>query len=55
VKRVVVLGDSFFALGNVNPAAEANVSDFFPNGVYKEYCFFNVLQFLFQTCDDMLF
>ncbi|KAG5573126.1 hypothetical protein H5410_062892 [Solanum commersonii] len=32
VKRVVVLGDSFFALGNVNPAAEANVGDFFPNG-----------------------
>lgn len=25
VKRVVVLGGSFFALGNVNPAAEANV------------------------------
>uniref|UniRef100_M1B3D8 Inosine-uridine preferring nucleoside hydrolase n=1 Tax=Solanum tuberosum TaxID=4113 RepID=M1B3D8_SOLTU len=24
VKRIVVLGDSFFALGNVNPAAEAN-------------------------------
>ncbi|THG20492.1 hypothetical protein TEA_013689 [Camellia sinensis var. sinensis] len=27
VKRVVILGGSFFALGNVNPAAEANVSD----------------------------
>lgn len=26
VKRVVVLGGAFFALGNVNPAAEANVS-----------------------------
>ncbi|KAF7148952.1 hypothetical protein RHSIM_Rhsim03G0077300 [Rhododendron simsii] len=26
VKRVVVLGGSFFALGNINPAAEANVS-----------------------------
>ncbi|KAF5940591.1 hypothetical protein HYC85_021758 [Camellia sinensis] len=26
VKRVVILGGSFFALGNVNPAAEANVS-----------------------------
>ncbi|XP_006341118.1 probable uridine nucleosidase 1 isoform X1 [Solanum tuberosum] len=25
VKRVVVLGGSFFALGNVNPAAEANI------------------------------
>ncbi|CAL5331063.1 unnamed protein product [Camellia sinensis] len=25
VKRVVILGGSFFALGNVNPAAEANV------------------------------
>ncbi|XP_028081376.1 uridine nucleosidase 1-like [Camellia sinensis] len=24
VKRVVILGGSFFALGNVNPAAEAN-------------------------------
>ncbi|THG08964.1 hypothetical protein TEA_006964 [Camellia sinensis var. sinensis] len=28
VKRVVILGGSFFALGNVNPAAEANVSDY---------------------------
>ncbi|KAH0753623.1 hypothetical protein KY290_023893 [Solanum tuberosum] len=36
VKRVVVLGDSFFALGNVNPAAEANVGDFFPNGIYGD-------------------
>ena len=26
VKKIVVLGGSFFALGNVNPAAEANVS-----------------------------
>ena len=26
VKREVILGGSFFALGNVNPAAEANVS-----------------------------
>ncbi|KAL7170477.1 hypothetical protein ACSBR2_035367 [Camellia fascicularis] len=26
VQRVVILGGSFFALGNVNPAAEANVS-----------------------------
>ncbi|GMP84546.1 hypothetical protein CsSME_00038032 [Camellia sinensis var. sinensis] len=26
VKKVVILGGSFFALGNVNPAAEANVS-----------------------------
>lgn len=25
VKRVVILGGSFFALGNVNPAAEANI------------------------------
>ncbi|KAI7995895.1 putative uridine nucleosidase 1 [Camellia lanceoleosa] len=25
VKRVVILGGSFFALGNVNPAAEANL------------------------------
>lgn len=25
VKRVVILGGAFFALGNVNPAAEANV------------------------------
>ncbi|KAH0730505.1 hypothetical protein KY289_001693 [Solanum tuberosum] len=33
VKRVVVLGDSFFAVENVNPAAQANVGDFFPNGV----------------------
>ncbi|KAH0765531.1 hypothetical protein KY285_001402 [Solanum tuberosum] len=32
VKRVVVLGDSFFAVENVNPAAQANVGDFFPNG-----------------------
>ncbi|CAN4117280.1 unnamed protein product [Withania somnifera] len=38
VKRVVVLGGSFFALGNVNPAAEANVSDFFPIGLYSR-CF----------------
>ncbi|KAG5575025.1 hypothetical protein H5410_055159 [Solanum commersonii] len=36
VKRVVVLGDSFFALGKVNPAAEANVGDFFPNGIYGD-------------------
>ncbi|KAL3367772.1 hypothetical protein AABB24_008902 [Solanum stoloniferum] len=48
VKRVVVLGDSFFALGNINPAAEANVGDFFPNGVYKYYNIYNVLQFLFK-------
>lgn len=27
MKRLVVLGGAFFALGNVNPAAEANVSD----------------------------
>ncbi|KAG5583091.1 hypothetical protein H5410_053718 [Solanum commersonii] len=27
VKRVVILGGSFFALGNANPAAEANVCD----------------------------
>lgn len=26
VKNIVVLGGAFFALGNVNPAAEANVS-----------------------------
>lgn len=26
MKRIVVLGGAFFALGNVNPAAEANVS-----------------------------
>jgi hypothetical protein len=26
VKKIVVLGGAFFALGNVNPAAEANVS-----------------------------
>jgi len=26
VKRIVILGGAFFALGNVNPAAEANVS-----------------------------
>lgn len=26
MKRIVILGGSFFALGNVNPAAEANVS-----------------------------
>lgn len=26
VKRVIILGGAFFALGNVNPAAEANVS-----------------------------
>uniref|UniRef100_A0A2P2IMS4 Uncharacterized protein MANES_09G056900 n=1 Tax=Rhizophora mucronata TaxID=61149 RepID=A0A2P2IMS4_RHIMU len=25
VKRIVILGGSFFALGNVNPAAEANI------------------------------
>ncbi|WMV28777.1 hypothetical protein MTR67_022162 [Solanum verrucosum] len=36
VKRVVVLGGSFFALGNVNPAAEVNVGDFFPNGIYGD-------------------
>ncbi|KAF5951273.1 hypothetical protein HYC85_009217 [Camellia sinensis] len=29
VKRVVILGGSFFALGNVNPAAEANAHAFF--------------------------
>ncbi|KAK4733178.1 hypothetical protein R3W88_007439 [Solanum pinnatisectum] len=27
---------SFFALGNVNPVAEANVGDFFPNGIYGD-------------------
>ncbi|XP_028105215.1 aldo-keto reductase family 1 member A1-A-like, partial [Camellia sinensis] len=27
VKRVVILGGSFFALGNVNPAAEANMEN----------------------------
>lgn len=26
MKNIVVLGGAFFALGNVNPAAEANVS-----------------------------
>lgn len=26
MKKVVVLGGAFFALGNANPAAEANVS-----------------------------
>lgn len=26
VKRIVILGGAFFALGNVSPAAEANVS-----------------------------
>lgn len=26
VKKVVILGGAFFALGNVNPAAEANVN-----------------------------
>ncbi|KAG4963589.1 hypothetical protein JHK82_040261 [Glycine max] len=26
VKRIVILGGAFFALGNVNPVAEANVS-----------------------------
>ncbi|CAL5419719.1 unnamed protein product [Camellia sinensis] len=31
VKRVVILGGSFFALGNVNPAAEANVLFSNPN------------------------
>ncbi|KAF3667411.1 putative uridine nucleosidase 2 [Capsicum annuum] len=30
VKRVVILGGSFFALGNVNPAAEANVCGLLP-------------------------
>lgn len=30
VKRIVILGGAFFALGNVSPAAEANVSCYFP-------------------------
>lgn len=30
VKRLVILGGAFFSLGNVNPAAEANVSCCFP-------------------------
>lgn len=41
VKRVVVLGGAFFALGNVNPAAEANVSatSFGPNGSTCKFSF----------------
>lgn len=26
VKRIVILGGAFFSLGNISPAAEANVS-----------------------------
>lgn len=28
VKKIVILGGAFFAAGNVNPAAEANVNNY---------------------------
>ena len=36
---MVILGGSFFALGNVNPAAEANVSDRFLH--FQSFLYFN--------------
>lgn len=52
---MVVLGGSFFALGNVNPAAEANVGDFSPDGVYKYYNIHNAFYSSFFKPVDMLF
>lgn len=55
VTRAVQLSDSFFALGNVNPAAEANVGDFSPDGVYKYYNIHNAFYSSFFKPVDMLF
>ncbi|KAF5951275.1 hypothetical protein HYC85_009219 [Camellia sinensis] len=46
VKRVVILGGSFFALGNVNPAAEANA--FFSNIFVAPECLSRS-----QTCEKL--
>ena len=46
VKNVVVLGGAFFALGNVNPAAEANVSARF-SFFLSFFVFFFFFVFLF--------
>ncbi|XP_031102963.1 probable uridine nucleosidase 1 isoform X1 [Ipomoea triloba] len=46
VKRIVILGGAFFALGNVNPAAEANVRNPIPS--FLIFCILLSMNLLFS-------
>lgn len=48
VTRAVQLSDSFFALGNVNPAAETNVGISFPMGYINTIIFTMFYNFFFK-------